>query len=75
MPVRHTSGSAASAACRVAASAWPAASASAKTAGAFLGARPLRLTSAMRATVRAPSAARHSSTVRALSWVIAFSEA
>ena len=73
--MRATSGSAASAALRVATSAAPAASASAKIAGAFFGARPDALISTTRATVRGPSSATHAATDFALSIVSARSVA
>ena len=62
VPVRQTSGSASSAAFRVASSPEPAAIASAKTAGSFFGARPSWLTRTISATARAPSSARQRST-------------
>jgi hypothetical protein len=75
VPVRHTRGTAARAALRVSGFTSPAARASAKMAVSFLGARPASLIETMRATVRRPSSARHSSDGLALSRVRTRSEA
>ncbi len=75
VPMRATRGSAACAARRVGSSPSLAASASANSAGSFLGARPACDTSTMRATTRAPSAAMQRRTASALSRVSFCSDA
>jgi len=75
VPVRATRGSASSAARRVSTSPRPAAIASANSAGSFLGARPVSLTSTIAATVATPSAARQRATASALASVSARSDA
>ena len=62
VPVRPPAAAPASAACRVAVSPRPAASASAKRAGSFFGARPSVETRTISATARGPSSPTHRST-------------
>jgi hypothetical protein len=69
VPMRHTTGSASSAARRVASASAPAAIASAKMAASFLAARPSRETAAISATARGPSCAMQRSTAAAFSRV------
>lgn len=66
--MRQTLGMAARASLRVSGLSAAQAIAGAKMAGSFLGASPRSLTSTIRATVRFPSAARHSRIVFALSF-------
>ncbi len=69
--MRHTVGSASSAALRVASSPLATASASAKIAGSFLGARPSCETATMRLTARSPSLWMQRTTASAFSCVSA----